>query len=233
MMIVLQYATSTRANTLIKCNSNGEMQMKQSKGMRATRSGSALKRSLFITAFYMLVGYIWIIGTELIVVSTHPESTEVFMISISKGMIFVTLTATLIFVLVYSNLRKILRETSDRLKNETALKEAQHLAHIGSFSFRAETSLFYFSEEAARILELDEDQSSLQYESLLRHVHIEDRERVYSLAQETASRGGDVSFDCRVLQMHAPERTVQVSKRGENLWDQSFMDKVQRRFIKI
>ncbi len=215
MMIVLQYATSTRANTLIKCNSNGEMQMKQSKGMRATRSGSALKRSLFITAFYMLVGYIWIIGTELIVVSTHPESTEVFMISISKGMIFVTLTATLIFVLVYSNLRKILRETSDRLKNETALKEAQHLAHIGSFSFRAETSLFYFSEEAARILELDEDQSSLLYESLLRHVHIEDRERVYSLAQETASRGGDVSFDCRVLQMHAPERTVQVRLQFE------------------
>ena len=195
--------------------------MKHSNSMQAMKPGSALKRSLFITAFYALVGYAWIIGSEKIVANTHPESTELFMISISKGMIFVTLTAALIFVLVYSNLRRVLRETNDKLKNESALREAQHLAHIGNFSFHVETNVFHFSEEAARILELDEHQTSYQHESLLRHVHIDDRERVYSLAKEATIQGGDASFHCRILQMHAPERTVHIrlqsviSKSGE------------------
>jgi diguanylate cyclase (GGDEF)-like protein/PAS domain S-box-containing protein len=200
----------TFENRLIESDSSGEMQMKQSDGIRAKQPGSALNRSLFVTAVYALVGYIWIIGTELAVISTHPESTEVFMISISKGMIFVTLTAILIFILVFSNLRKIIRETSDRLKNESALKEAQHLAHIGSFSFHVDKGEFQFSEEAARILELDETSSITSFESLLRHVHIDDRERVFSLAKEAVFRGDDAFFDCRILQMHAPERTVQV-----------------------
>ncbi|HML66995.1 MAG TPA: PAS domain S-box protein [Clostridia bacterium] len=184
--------------------------MKQTDGMRANKPGSALNRSLFVTAVYALVGYIWIIATELAVISTHPESPEVFMISISKGMIFVTLTAILIFILVFTNLRKIIRETNDRLKNESALKEAQRLAHIGSFSFHTDKGAFQFSEEAARILELDDTSSISSVESLLRHVHIDDRERVFSLAKEAVFRGDDVFFDCRILQMHAPERTVQV-----------------------
>ena len=184
--------------------------MKQTGGIRAGKARSALNRSLFVTAAYALIGYFWIVLTELAVIRTHSESFEVFMISISKGLIFVTLTAILIFLLVFTNLRKIIRETNDRLKNESALKEAQHLAHIGSFSFYADTGEFRFSEEAARMLELDDTASVTSAESLLRHVYLEDRERVFSLAKEALSRGGDVTFDCRILQTHAPERTIQV-----------------------
>ena len=184
--------------------------MKQVDGMREKKSGSALNRSLFVTAVYALIGYIWIIGTELIVANNHPETPEVFMISISKGLIFVTLTAILIFILVFSNLRKILRETSDRLKNESALKEAQHIAHIGSFSFDVDKGEFLLSEEAARILEMDDVPRSMDYESLLRHIQIDDRERVYSLAKEAALQGKDAFFDCRILQTHAAVRTVHV-----------------------
>ena len=184
--------------------------MKRTNGLRVKKFGSALNRTLFVTAIYALVGYAWIIGTELIVAKSHPESTEVFIISISKGLVFVTLTAILIFALVFTNLNKILRETNVRLKNESDLREAQHLAHIGSFSFHVDKGELEFSQEARRILELDETPSPKSYEFLLRHVYVDDRERVYSLAKETALQGGDVSFDCRILQMQAPERTVQV-----------------------
>ncbi|NTU77234.1 MAG: PAS domain S-box protein, partial [Alphaproteobacteria bacterium] len=172
-------------------------------------------RSLLITSVYAIVGYIWIIGSELVVISTHQESAEVFMISISKGLGFVTATAILIFVLVYSNLRKIYRESNDRKENETALKEAQRLAHIGSFSYDVDNNLFRFSEEAIRILDLEETQNPPTYEALLRHVHIDDRERVFSLAKEAALRGDDAFFDCRVLQMQSGERIVQVRLQSE------------------
>jgi len=184
--------------------------MKQSVGMQTKNPGGALGRSLLITAVYALVGYVWIIGSELVVTSTHLQSPEVFMISISKGLGFVTATAILIFVLVYSNLRKIYRESSDRKENETALKEAQRLAHIGSFSYDVDKNVFRFSEEAVHILDLDESQYPITHEALLRHVHIDDRERVFSLAKEAALRGDDASFDCRVLRVQSSERTVQV-----------------------
>ena len=184
--------------------------MMQSDDKRMKPSGGALGRSFLITAVYALVGYVWIIGSELVVASMHPESPEVFMISISKGLGFVTATAILIFILVYTNLRKVFRESFDRQKNETALKEAQRLAHIGSISYNADTNAFQFSEEAIRILDLDESQFPLNTESLFRRVHIDDRERVYSLVKEAALSESDAVFECRVLQAQAPERTIQV-----------------------
>ncbi len=184
--------------------------MKQSDSKRTKKSGGALGRSLLVTAVYALVGYIWIIGSELFVIRTHPESPEVFMISISKGLGFVTATAILIFVLVYSNLRKIYRENKARLENEITLKEAQSLAHIGDFSFDADSKAFHFSDEALRILDLDASQLPFTYDSLLKHVYIDDRERVFSLATEAALTGSDAFFECRLLRAQAAERTVQV-----------------------
>jgi len=184
--------------------------MKQIHTRQDNQQGSALGRSLLITAVYCIVGYLWIIGSELVLSSTHPESTEIFMISISKGLAFVTATAILIFTLVYTNLRKVYHESFIRQKSESALKEAQSLAHIGSFSYDALTNKFQFSDEAVRILELTNNAMLVTYESLIRQIHIDDRERIYALAAEAVSSGSEASFDCQILQSQAPARTVQV-----------------------
>ena len=184
--------------------------MKQSDDKQVIQSGSALGRSLLITAVYAIAGYIWIIGSELVVSNIHPESPEIFMISISKGLGFVTATAILIFLLVFTNLQKVLRESNDRKINEAALKEAQRLAHIGSFSYDADNKTFQFSDEAIRILDLDESQFPLDQESLFRHVHTDDRERVVELVKNAARSTSNISFECRVLQAEAPERTIHV-----------------------
>lgn len=184
--------------------------MNESFEKRTPKTGGALGRSLLITAVYAIVGYIWIIGSEIVLASTHPEPPQIFMISISKGMGFVTATAILIFSLVYSNFRKIYRESSIRIKNEAALEEAQRLAHIGNFSYDADALTFQFSEEALRILDLDESQLPIAYDTLMRHVHIDDRDRVYQITKDVSKRGSSASFECRVLQTNAPERTVQV-----------------------
>ena len=132
------------------------------------------------------------------------------MISISKGLAFVTATAILIFILVYTNLRKVYRESLIRQESEDALNEAQHLAHVGSFSFDAKTKTYHFSNEALRILDLSFEDQPYTFDKLLRKVHINDRDSVQSLTVEATLSGGETAFDCRILRMHALERTIQV-----------------------
>ena len=98
--------------------------MNESFEKRTKKSGGALGRSLLITAVYAVIGYLWIIGSDLLVTRSYSENIQAFMISISKGLGFVSATAILIFILVYSNLRKVYRESMIRLQNEATLKEA-------------------------------------------------------------------------------------------------------------
>ena len=184
--------------------------MKESDSRNTKKSSSAIGRSLLITGIYLIIAYAWIIGSELVLTSLHPESPEIFLFSVSKGLAFVTATAIVIFALIYSNLRKIIKESSDREKNESALKEAQRLAHIGSFSYDSDRDLFHFSEEAARILDLDESTQTLNAETIMRHIYIDDRDRVHAIASDAVQRGSDMSFECRVLQILAPDRIVLV-----------------------
>ena len=184
--------------------------MKKTHRMHKKKEQSALGRSLFITAVYALIGYIWIIGSELVVSSMHPESTEIFMISISKGLGFVSATAILIFILINQSFSKLVNESIERKQSETALKEAQQIAHVGSFVFFVAANRITFSDEALRVLDLFDNPEQFVFEELLRHVQIEDRERVRNTITQTLESEGSASFLCRILRASAPERTIQV-----------------------
>ena len=184
--------------------------MKPIGGIQPHNKRGSLRASLLIAAIYGLIGYVWIIGSELIVASTHHESADVFLISIWKGLAFVTASAVLIYILVYSNLRKVYRESLIRQESENALQEAQHLAHVGNFSFDAKTQTYRFSNEALQILDLSEEDLPYSFEKLLRKVHINDRDMVQTLSTEATMNGRETVFDCRVLRMHAAERTIQI-----------------------
>ena len=184
--------------------------MKKVRRMQMKKTKSAFGRSLFITVVYALVGYIWIIGSELVLSSIHTESPAVFMISISKGVGFVSATAILIFILIYRIFSKIVKESQERERSETALKEAQQIAHVGSFAFSDAIKRISFSEEALRVLDLADTPSPFYFDDLLRQVHIEDRERVQKTIYGMLENEGSATFLCRVLRANAPERTVQV-----------------------
>ena len=185
--------------------------MKQACDMRSNNQKSPQFRSFLITLAYAIFGYAWIVGSELFVAGTLHESLNVFKISIIKGIAFVTATAILIFILVYTNLRKVHLESAIRKESEDALKEAQHLAHVGNFSYNAKTGVYTFSDEAINILDLNNNDKPITYDLLMRKVQIGDRERVYAMTTELAyNAGGELAFDCRILRAHESERTVQV-----------------------
>ena len=184
--------------------------MRDNQRMHRGKEQSALRRSLFITVVYMLVSYAWIIGSEIVVSAAHAESPDIFLISISKGLGFVTATSILIFILIYQNISKLVAESNVRNQSETALQEAQRIAHVGSFLYSYANKQIKFSDEALQILELRANPNPFDYEELLHHVQIDDRERVRKTLSDTLKHEDSASLLCRVLQANAPERTVQI-----------------------
>lgn len=184
--------------------------MKKTRSMNHTNQRSAILRSLLITAVYAFAGYAWIILSDFAVANAHSESPEVLFISVLKGLFYVTATAVLTFLLVYSNLKKIIREIDERRTSENALKEAQQLAQIGSFSYNSNTNELKCSEEAMRILNISENPVISDYSQLLHRVHTEDRERIITTVHQTLNVGGDASFYCRLLQGDSGGRTLNV-----------------------
>ncbi len=85
------------------------------------------------------------------------ESSDVFFISVIKGLSYVTVTSLVIFLLVFNNLNKVLREVNTRKLSEDALNEAQRIAQIGAFPSTRIRNILQCSDEAMRILELSKN----------------------------------------------------------------------------
>ena len=107
-----------------------------------------------------------------------------------------------------------LENTANRFKNsEAKLKEAQHIARMGSWEYDAETEIFTCSEEIYTIFGRT-PADTVTLSSFLECVHPEDRQAL-SVAHAAASDQADYSYDFRILlpegeirYLHAEERAV-------------------------
>jgi len=71
------------------------------------------------------------------------------------------------------------RETKERLaRSESLLRQAQRVAHVGSFEWDIKADHITWSEELYRIYGIEPGQFGATYESYLQHADPEDRERV-------------------------------------------------------
>jgi len=140
------------------------------------KSNLAINKSLKITSIYFLFGCAWIVLTDLLTSEMQGVSSIVLNISILKGLFYVSATAALIFVLIYSTIRKLvalkesLQISNDKLEIsnnelhteiekcntiENALLKAQRQAHIGSFEYDFTSKHLTCTDESLRICGLD------------------------------------------------------------------------------
>lgn len=71
--------------------------------------------------------------------------------------------------------RRIERDLTER---ESRLKEAQEIAHVGSWDYEVASNLLQWSDEIYRIFEIDPEEFGASFEAFLDMVHPDDREAV-------------------------------------------------------
>lgn len=84
-------------------------------------------------------------------------------------------------------------------RSERTLKEAQAVAHVGSWEWNLTTHEVAWSEELYRICGVDPAEFKPSYESLLALMHPADRERVRSLINKATREGRSLEYESRLI----------------------------------
>ena len=104
------------------------------------------------------------------------------------------------------------------LRSETALEEAQRIAHVGSWDWDLVYDKFICSKELFRLFGLPERDRG-EMEDFFQVIHPEDRPRVESATADAVELGTSVDLEYRLV---LPDRTIrQVQARGEVLCDEA------------
>ncbi len=94
----------------------------------------------------------------------------------------------------------LLKQQEARLRrSESLLKEAQRLAHMGSWELDLETGKLSWSDEVFRIFEVDPKNFGASYEAFLAAIHPDDRDRVNQAYTDSLHTGKEYSIAHRLL----------------------------------
>ncbi|MBN2870496.1 MAG: response regulator, partial [Campylobacterales bacterium] len=104
-------------------------------------------------------------------------------------------------------------------KNETSLKKAQKIAHIGNWEFDLQTNCLLWSDEIYQIFEIDKNRFSPSYELFLDMIHPDDRESVNEAYQESLKSRQKYTIDHRLLMEDG--RVKWVREVGDTEYDES------------
>ncbi len=94
----------------------------------------------------------------------------------------------------------LLKQQEARLRrSESLLKEAQRLAHMGSWELELMSNRLSWSDEVFRIFEIDPSRFGASYEAFLAAIHPDDRERVNQAYTESLRSHGSYDLVHRLL----------------------------------
>jgi PAS domain S-box-containing protein len=113
------------------------------------------------------------------------------------------------------DLRPRLEEERKVRHSERRLAEAQRLAHVGSIEVDVATGAAHVSDEMARIHGLPEDTAEISTETMLEHVHPDDRAELRARVDDVATSEEEAVFEYRARWPDGTERVVQGRARGE------------------
>jgi diguanylate cyclase (GGDEF)-like protein/PAS domain S-box-containing protein len=132
----------------------------------------------------------------------------------------IAVVAALIVVLVLARVGRLmvdvrlLRAAEARVRaSETALKEAQQLAQLGSWSWDLTSGEVTWSQELYRILGLPPEERNASFDMFRRLLHPDDRQRVLELVERARTAGTGFECEHRVVRPDGAVRVLQA--RGE------------------
>lgn len=201
------------------------------KNKNSIKQVSAMGRSMTFAGVYFVFGCLWILLTDMIATRFYGESSVVFTVSVIKGLIFVAISAVLIFGLIYpafkkSNLlydettkaKEALDAANARLKteidkrkdSEIALLEAQQLAHIGSYKYDLTSGLLEVTSEGLNICGISREEFYDDFGAIIERMHPDDREHALAMSMNTGVDKNMSEYTCRMIKPDGEMRFVHV-----------------------
>ena len=97
--------------------------------MKEHRIDNAKSKSLKIIAIYLVIGVIWIVGTDILSNTIFTDIPQVYAASTVKGIFYVLMTAVIFYLLIYSALKKALdsEEELRRINGELELSNRNYI----------------------------------------------------------------------------------------------------------
>ena len=109
------------------------------------------------------------------------------------------------------------RAEEERRKTEHRLKEAERLAHLGSWELDLVTRELTWSDETYRLFEIDPAQCGASYEAFLNAIHPDDRDAVEQTYSSSLQTRTDYDIDHRLLMPDG--RVKYVHEHGITVYD--------------
>ena len=95
------------------------------------------------------------------------------------------------------------------------LAEAERIAHLGSWQWDAATGHLKFSDEARRIFGIEPADTALDYNQILRQVHIDERDAADQTIREAIDKGLNYDLGFRIIQPDGTHRFIQLQAEIE------------------
>ena len=105
------------------------------------------------------------------------------------------------------------------LHTQSALEQAQHIAHIGSWDVDIVNDKLTWSDETFRIWEIDKTKFAATFSAFIETVHPEDREKVINSYNNSIADKTSYQIEHRLL--FSDGRVKYIQERGEPYYDES------------
>jgi len=161
------------------------------------RLGGLPGEEVRITLWYILLGYIWIIGTDQVLGRIMQDDWLAVAVQSLKGLGFVTATGLLLFLILRRSFeRRRQAEEASRLNAERFELAARAVIHA-IWDWDLQTNQIWWSEGFRRLFGYEEQDGVGHLDFWTRQLHPEDRERAISSLQTAAQSGGPWSCKYR------------------------------------
>lgn len=167
-------------------------------------------RPMRLAGVYLLFSAAWILGSNLLLRAIIDDPTTLTHLHTVKGLLFVTLSSVLIFLLCHQDelsQQRLERGLRDQL---LTLQQAQRNAGLGTWSYDGH---LHWSAEALRLLERPDSDNTSNLDDLLGWLYPADRHAVQRAMQHLLQGGSPLLVNAR-LNRPADREVVWVMLRG-------------------
>lgn len=182
------------------------------KALEFKTTRSAIIRAAIITFLYLAFGFAWILITDTQLFEKYSSQIiDFYSFQIYKGLLFVSLTAVLVYLLSYYALRNQASALAKHLENERHLLALTSHSKVGIYDADTSGHIVYSND---RLLEITGITDPAQLKREWAHaIHPDDREKIVTKRKDAVKTGADYHEEYRY--QHANGQVVWVIEDGQ------------------